>query len=51
MLVENLADRIVAIGPPKVKAETLRNRRRNGEPPRTRTWNPQIKSLLLYQLS
>jgi len=23
----------------------------DGEPPRTRTWNPQIKSLLLYQLS
>ena len=22
-----------------------------GEPPRNRTWNPQIKSLLLYQLS
>lgn len=23
----------------------------DGEPPRNRTWNPQIKSLLLYQLS
>ena len=25
--------------------------KRNGEPPRTRTWNPLIKSQLLYQLS
>jgi len=23
----------------------------DGEPPRTRTWNPLIKSQLLYQLS
>ena len=31
--------------------ETPPNGKEDGEPPRTRTWNPLIKSQLLYQLS
>jgi hypothetical protein len=30
------------------KSEEAKSLEGNGEPPRTRTWNPQIKSLLLY---
>jgi len=33
------------------KANDGNSLKTDGEPPRSRTWNPQIKSLLLYQLS
>ena len=33
------------------KSEEPNSLKRNGEPPRTRTWNPLIKSQLLYRLS
>jgi hypothetical protein len=34
-----------------VKSEEAKLLKTDGEPPRTRTWNPLIKSQLLYQLS
>ncbi len=33
------------------KSDEPNSLKTDGEPPRNRTWNPQIKSLLLYQLS
>ena len=33
------------------KPEESKSLKTDGEPPRTRTWNPLIKSQLLYQLS
>ncbi len=33
------------------KSDEVNLLKRSGEPPRTRTWNPLIKSQLLYRLS